>query len=90
MKIKNPEEIFSPIEFFKGLDKHFRINKQPNKYLCPASLLLKKISIHSIVFDEWLHLKHGNYEKKYKLSMSEFIKKEYGAKAETFIRKYLK
>lgn len=91
LKLTNKsEQVFSPIEFYKGLRKYFKI-EQPNKYLCTISLIITdRILINIFTFDDWLRSKHKTYAKAKKVSMSDFIKKEYGKDAEAFIRKYIK
>lgn len=80
-------DIFSPIEFHEGLKKYFNIER-PNIYLDPVFMILRKVRINIIRFDVLLHKRHGQYEDD-NLSMSTVIRKEYGVKAEAFIKSYL-
>ena len=79
----------NPIEFFKGLKKHFNIINRPNDYLCKTFLVTREVKIDIIKFDEWLHDKHGNYEVNKNLSMGQLIAEEYGISARSFIEEYL-
>lgn len=74
----------TPQEFSNGLHHYFNL-QNTQKYLCPTSLIRGGAFIDIIKFDEWLHLKHGEYEAK-GLSMKDLIEKEYGKDASAFIQ----
>ncbi len=77
------------LEFIKKMKAYFGITHDVMGYvdmLCTPSA--DEIKIDVIKFDDWLHKKHGKYERKY-LSMGEAITKYYSKEASDFIQSML-
>lgn len=73
----------------KGLKDNFEI-RNPNTYFDKTmSLLSGKVTLDIMALDDWLHKQHGDYEDDLGLSMSDFIIKQYGSKANTFVKEYM-
>lgn len=79
----------SPIKFFAGLKLYFDIRSKPNVYLCKTALITGKVRLDIIKFDDWLHVKHGNYEVDKNVSMAQLVAKEYGISARSFIEDHI-
>ena len=80
-------KIGSPHYFHGGMRKFFKIG-DAGKYVDTILLMAgtKELKINIIMFDDWLHKQHGEYEDERGLSMKELIAREYGEQAELFIQ----
>ena len=70
-------------DFHSNMRNLFNVQKDAGKFLCEASLRIGLIRLDIIALDDLLHERHGNYEDE-GLSMSDFVRKNYGEKAHNF------
>ena len=75
---------FSQIQTVKtNFEAYFSVSFE-RFYNGMMSVISKKLTIDIFKFDDWLHEKHGDYEKD-GLSMSGIIYRKYGKEANEFI-----
>lgn len=71
-------------DFHKGMRELLKVRGGGvGKFMCPAMLMVGKVGLDIVGFDDLMHERHGEYEDK-GLSMGELIEKEYGIEARTF------
>lgn len=74
------------LEFHAGFRKHFPGIGNAGRFIDALMLQIKREPVLDILaFDDWLHAKHGEYEKD-GLSMADCIAKHYGEPAKNFIQ----
>lgn len=68
--------------------KHFHI-QEPGKFIdILFAQLSREVKLDVLLFDDWLHQKHGEYEAD-GLSMQEAIDKFYSVEASQFMKSFL-
>jgi hypothetical protein len=68
--------------------RKFFPEKEFNEFLDPLSTITLKPILDIFKFDDFLHEKHGNYEKK--MSMKKLLETHYGEEAILFFEELLK
>ena len=72
-------------EFTKQLNDNFNIHNGHAYLDARLMILTRQLELDVLKLDDLLHERHGNYEQKLGLSMSELINQKYGSTANTFV-----